>query len=63
VLRQWKADQAMSASVPFNGAALAEPPVRIQDGVDMSHDWDETPAEAARYDRRWGDRDINRDED
>lgn len=53
----------MSASVPFNGAALAEPPVRIQDGVDMSHDWDETPAEAARYDRRWGDRDINRDED
>ncbi|MGW1744563.1 hypothetical protein ACWCRD_02875 [Streptomyces sp. NPDC002092] len=29
------------------------------------HDWDETPAEAARYDRAWdsNDQDIHRDED
>jgi len=28
-----------------------------------AREWDETPAEAARFDRWWGDRDINRDED
>lgn len=26
-----------------------------------ARDWDETPAEAARYDRWWGDRDIDYD--
>jgi hypothetical protein len=33
-----------------------------QEIADSSRDWDETPAEAARFDRWWGDRDINRDE-
>lgn len=33
---------------------LAEPRVR---------DWDETPAEAAAWDRWWGDRDIDYDRD
>lgn len=31
--------------------------------VKAAHDWDETPAEAAAWDRWRGDRDINRDED
>jgi hypothetical protein len=31
-----------------------EPPAR---------DWDESPAEAARYDRWWGDRDTDHDDE
>lgn len=34
-----------------------------QEIADPNRDWEETPAEAARYDRWWGDRDTNRDED
>lgn len=45
---------------PDRAPALAVPEPQTEHGT---WDWDETPAEAARQDRWWGDRDIDRDED
>ena len=51
----------MTAPVP--DAVAPAPAVPDPPAEPRAWDWDETPAEAARWDRWWGDRDIDRDED
>lgn len=58
-----RADDREAAMDNHRAALIACRDEEPKEIADPNRDWDETPAQAARFDRWWGDRDINRDED